>query len=46
MKNNIHPQYADTSIRCACGNEIELKFVQNAIRFLPVNRNWWTLPDA
>jgi large subunit ribosomal protein L31 len=21
MKNGIHPEYAETSIRCACGNE-------------------------
>ena len=23
MKENIHPKYQDTKIRCACGNEIE-----------------------
>lgn len=22
MKKDIHPQYQDTAIRCACGNEI------------------------
>ena len=24
MKKGIHPDYADTTIRCACGNEIEV----------------------
>ena len=24
MKSGIHPEYADTSIRCACGNEIQV----------------------
>ena len=24
MKNKIHPKYAQTTIRCACGNEIEV----------------------
>lgn len=24
MKNDIHPEYADTSIKCACGNTIEV----------------------
>ena len=24
MKKGIHPEYNDTSIRCACGNEIEV----------------------
>ena len=24
MKPDIHPKYADTSIKCACGNEIQV----------------------
>ena len=32
MKNNIHPQYAGTSIRCACGNEIEVGSTKTDIR--------------
>jgi large subunit ribosomal protein L31 len=24
MKKGIHPEYADTNIRCACGSEIEV----------------------
>jgi large subunit ribosomal protein L31 len=24
MKKDIHPKYAQTKIRCACGNEIEV----------------------
>lgn len=24
MKSDIHPQYEDTTIRCACGNEITI----------------------
>ena len=32
MKNNIHPQYAETSIRCACGNEIEVGSTKTDIR--------------
>ena len=23
MKNDIHPEYFDTTIKCACGNEIQ-----------------------
>ncbi|MCL2154994.1 MAG: 50S ribosomal protein L31 [Leptospirales bacterium] len=25
MKSGIHPNYAETKIRCACGNEIETR---------------------
>lgn len=25
MKKNIHPEYVDSVIRCACGNEIETR---------------------
>ncbi|MBA4366783.1 MAG: 50S ribosomal protein L31 [Desulfobacterium sp.] len=24
MKNDIHPKYAETVIKCACGNKIEV----------------------
>jgi len=24
MKNDIHPKYAETTIKCACGNTIEV----------------------
>ena len=32
MKNGIHPDYTDTSIRCACGNEIEVGSTKSNIR--------------
>jgi large subunit ribosomal protein L31 len=32
MKNGIHPDYADTGIRCACGNEIEVGSTKSNIR--------------
>jgi len=32
MKNGIHPEYAETSIRCACGNEIEVGSTRSDIR--------------
>ena len=25
MKPNIHPEYVDTVVKCACGNEIKTK---------------------
>jgi large subunit ribosomal protein L31 len=38
MKNNIHPQYAETSIRCACGNEIEVGSTKTDIRVGRIER--------
>jgi large subunit ribosomal protein L31 len=32
MKNGIHPDYAETGIRCACGNEIEVGSTKSDIR--------------
>jgi len=25
MKNDIHPEYSETTIKCACGNEIKTR---------------------
>ena len=33
MKNGIHPEYKETSIRCACGNEIQVGSTKSDIRF-------------
>ena len=32
MKNGIHPEYAETSIRCACGSEIKVGSTRSDIR--------------
>ena len=32
MKNGIHPEYNETSIRCACGNEIQVGSTKSDIR--------------
>ncbi|MBW2335337.1 MAG: 50S ribosomal protein L31 [Deltaproteobacteria bacterium] len=32
MKNGIHPEYKETSIRCACGNEIHVGSTKSDIR--------------
>ncbi len=32
MKSDIHPDYADTSIKCACGNIIEVGSTKKDIR--------------
>ena len=32
MRENIHPNYQQTTIRCACGNVIETGSTKNAIR--------------
>ena len=32
MKSDIHPQYAKTIIKCACGNEIEAGSTKKDIR--------------
>ncbi len=32
MKTNIHPEYKDTSIRCACGNVLEVGSTKKDIR--------------
>jgi large subunit ribosomal protein L31 len=32
MKNGIHPEYAETSIRCACGHEIQVGSTRSDIR--------------
>jgi len=32
MKKGIHPDYSDTSIKCACGNEIQVGATKSDIR--------------
>ncbi len=32
MKENIHPEYGETSITCACGNQIEVGSTRSDIR--------------
>ena len=32
MKPDIHPEYVDTTIRCACGNEIQTRATKKNIR--------------
>jgi len=32
MKKDIHPDYADTSIKCACGNAIEVGSTRQNIK--------------
>ena len=56
MKPEIHPNYEDITVACACGNtfqtrstmgeDLNIEIVRNAIRFLPENKNWLTPPDA
>jgi len=45
MKADIHPQYSQIKVTCACGNTVQrlaksytLKFVLNAIRFTRVSK--------
>ncbi len=32
MKQGIHPEYFETTIRCACGNEIQTRATRKDIR--------------
>ena len=32
MKNDIHPEYSETTARCACGNEIQIGSTRKDIR--------------
>lgn len=32
MKADIHPEYTETTIRCACGNEIRTRATRKDIR--------------
>jgi large subunit ribosomal protein L31 len=32
MKENVHPQFGDTTITCACGNQIEVGSTRSDIR--------------
>jgi len=32
MKSGIHPEYLETTIKCACGNMIEVGSIKNDIR--------------
>ncbi|MFO7558758.1 MAG: 50S ribosomal protein L31 [Desulfobacterales bacterium] len=32
MKSNIHPEYNETVIKCACGNELEVGSTKKDIR--------------
>jgi ribosomal protein L31 len=42
MKKDIHPEYSQTTVRCACGNVVETGSTKkaNAILFLPANKSW------
>ncbi len=37
MKQNIHPKYEETVIRCACGNEIKTRSTKPDIRLTLCN---------
>ena len=44
MKEGIHPEYKETTVKCACGAEYKTRstkeiFVLNVIRFSPVSRS-------
>ncbi len=32
MKNNIHPDYKECEVKCACGNSFQTKSVKEEIR--------------
>lgn len=32
MKSGIHPEYYETTVRCACGNEIKTRATKKNIR--------------
>jgi large subunit ribosomal protein L31 len=32
MKNGIHPEYQETQVRCACGNEFQTRSTLDAIQ--------------
>ncbi len=32
MKSDIHPEYTETTVHCACGNEFVTRSTTNAIR--------------
>lgn len=32
MKENIHPEYKRTTVKCACGNEVEIGSTKENIR--------------
>jgi len=32
MKTDIHPEYAETTVRCACGNVLEVGSTKSDIR--------------
>lgn len=32
MKKDIHPKYGETTVRCACGNEIQIGSTKSDIR--------------
>ena len=36
MKANIHPNYADATIRCSCGNEIHTRSTRQTAMHLDV----------
>jgi len=52
MKEGIHPNYEQTTIKCACGNVIETGSTKKDIRVEvcskchPASRRWWILADA
>ncbi|MBN2208302.1 MAG: 50S ribosomal protein L31 [Candidatus Coatesbacteria bacterium] len=32
MKKDIHPQYFDTTVKCACGNEFKTRSTKKSIK--------------
>lgn len=55
MKANIHPEYGEAVVRCACGETFTtgstkrrfgLKYAPSVTHSLPESRNWLTPADA
>ena len=51
MKEGIHPNYEQTTIKCACGNVIETGSTKKDIApsvtpSLLASRRWWILADV
>ena len=49
MKKDIHPEYSQTTVRCACGNVVETGSTKKDISveicskchpFLPASKSW------
>ncbi len=55
MKEGIHPNYEQTTIRCACGNviatgstkkDIRVEICSSATLSIPASRSWLTPVDV